>query len=61
LIELGKEDVKRSETVKTILEIYEGEKVSTDVCELRERVITRNVFGDAALIPKSDIPNSKLI
>jgi len=57
LIELGKEDVKRSETVKTILEIYSGKGY--------ERALKTQPnepqLSDAAMIPKSRLPHSKLI
>lgn len=46
MIELTTEDVKRSNAVKTVLEIYNQKRIT---------------LSDAALIPKSDIPKNKLI
>uniref|UniRef100_A0A6C0HT33 PhoH-like protein n=1 Tax=viral metagenome TaxID=1070528 RepID=A0A6C0HT33_9ZZZZ len=51
LVELTGEDIKRSKTVKTILEIYENK-----VCPLR-----KEINADAALMPKSDLPRSPIL
>jgi phosphate starvation-inducible PhoH-like protein len=64
LIELGKEDVKRSETVKTVLEIYEKNERSyyetvTPILPKSKRQEPQ--LSDAALIPKSHLPKNKLI
>jgi hypothetical protein len=62
-IELGLEDVKRSETVKTILEIYNEKSYYEKVCPpIIPKTSRKEVYlSDAALIPKLDLPKSKLI
>lgn len=62
-IELGNEDVKRSDTVKTVLEIYSGKSYYETVCPPIIPKTTRQEpqLSDAALIPKSRLPKNKLI
>ena len=54
LIELTGDDIKRSNTVKTILEIYENK---SKVCPA-PKTFRNEPMSDAALIPKSHLPRS---
>ena len=54
LVELTCDDIKRSNTVKTILEIYENK---SKVCPV-PKTFRKETISDAALIPKSHLPRS---
>lgn len=60
LVEFTADDIKRSNTVKTILEIYENKSYYSKVCPpIVPKTARKDVsLSDAALIPKSHLPRS---